>query len=61
MEAYERIGPLDELTIRHSPVPYEAQCGSPAYSSPVWLHKDDEDVVFVHLIHAPPTCWVATI
>ncbi|MFU2319230.1 3(1)-hydroxy-L-isoleucine 4-dioxygenase HilB [Rahnella sp. PCH160] len=52
VEAYERIGPLDELTIGIHLFRYEAQCGSPAYSSPVWLHKDDEDVVFVHLIHA---------
>jgi len=29
---------------------YQATRESPAYSSPVWLHKDDEDIVFVHLI-----------
>jgi hypothetical protein len=29
---------------------YKATVNSPAFSSPMWLHKDDEDVVFVHLI-----------
>lgn len=52
VEAYERIGPLEELTVGIHLFRYQAGCGTPAYSSPVWLHKDDEDVVFVHLIHA---------
>lgn len=52
VEAYERIGPLAELTVGIHLFRYEAQCDAPAYSSPVWLHKDDEDVVFVHLINA---------
>ncbi|WP_112288290.1 3(1)-hydroxy-L-isoleucine 4-dioxygenase HilB [Rahnella sp. AN3-3W3] len=52
VEAYERIGPLEELSVGIHLFRYEAQCDAPAYSSPVWLHKDDEDVVFVHLIHA---------
>lgn len=29
---------------------YWATPDRPAYSSPIWLHKDDEDVVFVHLV-----------
>jgi len=29
---------------------YLAYPGDPAYSSPNWLHKDDENVVFIHLI-----------
>lgn len=52
VEAYERIGPLEELTVGIHLFRYEAHCDAPAYSSPVWLHKDDEDVVFVHLINA---------
>jgi len=52
VEAYERIGPLEELTVGIHLFRYEAQFDAPAYSSPVWLHKDDENVVFVHLIHA---------
>lgn len=52
VEAYERIGPLEALTVGIHLFRYEAQCDAPAYSSPVWLHKDDEDVVFVHLINA---------
>lgn len=30
---------------------YKATENSPAYSSPSWLHRDDEDIVFVHLIN----------
>lgn len=30
---------------------YKATYNQPAYSSPIWLHRDDEDVVFVHLIN----------
>lgn len=29
---------------------YLAYADEPAYSSPNWLHKDDENVVFVHLV-----------
>lgn len=29
---------------------YLAYADDPAYSSPNWLHKDDENVVFVHLV-----------
>lgn len=30
---------------------YRAKPNSPAYSSPMWLHKDDEPLVFVHLFN----------
>lgn len=54
VEAYGRLGPLDQLTIGIHLFRYQASVDAPAYSSPVWLHKDDEDVVFVHLINASP-------
>jgi len=31
-------------------VRYRATPGRPSFSSPIWLHKDDESVVFLHLI-----------
>ncbi|WP_240618668.1 3(1)-hydroxy-L-isoleucine 4-dioxygenase HilB [Pectobacterium punjabense] len=51
VEAYEHIGPLENLTIGIHLFRYQADVDTPAYSSPVWLHKDDEDIVFVHLIN----------
>ncbi len=33
---------------------YRALPQSPAYSSPIWLHRDDEPLVFVHLLHLSP-------
>jgi Uncharacterized protein conserved in bacteria len=54
VEAYGRIGNLSELTVGIHLFRYQASVDAPAYSSPVWLHKDDEDVVFVHLINASP-------
>lgn len=30
---------------------YNARMNQPSYSSPVWLHKDDEPLVFVHLFN----------
>ncbi|WP_254446291.1 3(1)-hydroxy-L-isoleucine 4-dioxygenase HilB [Pantoea sp. CCBC3-3-1] len=54
VEAYERFAPLESLTVGIHLFRYEAAVDAPAYSSPVWLHKDDEDVVFVHLVNASP-------
>ncbi|MBD2786223.1 2OG-Fe dioxygenase family protein [Xenorhabdus sp. DI] len=50
IEKYEKIGHIDDLTIGIHLFRYQAKFDSPAYSSPLWLHKDDEDVVFIHLI-----------
>ncbi|MEQ1967735.1 3(1)-hydroxy-L-isoleucine 4-dioxygenase HilB [Xenorhabdus nematophila] len=50
VEQYGKIGNLESLTLGIHLFRYKATFDSPAYSSPVWLHKDDEDVVFVHLI-----------
>ncbi|MDE9481566.1 2OG-Fe dioxygenase family protein [Xenorhabdus bovienii] len=52
VEKYGKIGNLEDLTLGIHLFRYQAKFDSPAYSSPVWLHKDDEDVVFVHLINA---------
>ncbi|PHM48863.1 3(1)-hydroxy-L-isoleucine 4-dioxygenase HilB [Xenorhabdus miraniensis] len=52
IEKYGKIGNLNNLTIGIHLFRYQAKFDSPAYSSPVWLHKDDEDVVFVHLINS---------
>ncbi|WP_340617313.1 3(1)-hydroxy-L-isoleucine 4-dioxygenase HilB [Xenorhabdus entomophaga] len=52
IEKYGKIGKLNNLTIGIHLFRYQAKFDSPAYSSPVWLHKDDEDVVFVHLINS---------
>lgn len=52
VESYGKIGSLEDLTVGIHLFRYKAEVGAPAYSSPVWLHKDDEDVVFVHLINA---------
>lgn len=54
IESYQKVGSPDALTIGIHFFRYQATPDMPAYSSPVWLHKDDEDVVFVHLIdHSP--------
>jgi hypothetical protein len=47
---YKSIGKINELNISIHLFRYKAMPFSPAYSSPLWLHKDDEDIVFVHLI-----------
>ncbi|MBV4365112.1 2OG-Fe dioxygenase family protein [Erwinia sp. BNK-24-b] len=41
--------PVEELMIGVHFFRYNAG-KEPAYSSPSWLHKDDEDVVFMHLV-----------
>ncbi|MGL6237012.1 MAG: 2OG-Fe dioxygenase family protein [Segniliparus sp.] len=47
---YREIGDPSETMIGVHLFRYEAYPGDPAYSSPNWLHRDDEDVVFVHLV-----------
>lgn len=41
-----------EVKIGLHQVRYQPIEGVPSYSSPPWLHKDDEPAVFVHLINA---------
>ncbi|MGY2049553.1 2OG-Fe dioxygenase family protein [Methylobacterium sp. JK268] len=51
VDAYGRVGDPWQLTVGVHLFRYGASPDRPAYSSPVWLHRDDEDVVFVHLIN----------
>lgn len=45
----KEMSPISELMIGIHLFRYKAGI-IPAYSSPSWLHKDDEDIVFLHLI-----------
>lgn len=47
---YKELGDTSDNVIGVHLFRYKATATAPAFSSPVWLHKDDEDVVFVHLI-----------
>jgi len=49
----EDMPPLEELMIGVHLFRYSAG-HQPAFSSPSWLHKDDEDVVFLHLVDVSP-------
>ncbi|MCK1526219.1 2OG-Fe dioxygenase family protein [Bradyrhizobium sp. 182] len=48
-------------------VRYQPMAGVPSYSSPPWLHKDDEPAVFVHLLNLSAnlsggdSCWRVAI
>lgn len=46
---FKKVGLVDEIMIGVHLFRYKAGV-DPAYSSPSWLHKDDEDIVFLHLI-----------
>ncbi len=46
------IVPFDEtVKVGVHQVRYQPENGVPSYSSPPWLHKDDEPAVFVHLLN----------
>lgn len=47
---YGEIGIPSDTIIGIHLFRYRATPDSPAFSSPVWLHRDDEDIVFVHLL-----------
>ncbi len=47
---YGEIGDPGETIIGIHLFRYLATPDAPAFSSPVWLHRDDEDVVFIHLL-----------
>jgi len=49
VRAVEGIPPPESLMIGVHLFRYKAG-QQPAYSSPAWLHRDDENIVFVHLI-----------
>ena len=40
-----------EFEIGVHAIRYIAKEGSPSYSSPIWLHKDDEELVFLHFLY----------
>lgn len=47
---YDALKQYDRLVFGIHFVRYLAKPGSISYSSPVWLHVDDEPLVFVHLV-----------
>ena len=51
VDQYNHIGHPSTLSIGIHLFRYKAFHNAPAYSSPIWLHRDDEDVVFVHLVN----------
>lgn len=46
----ELIDTTKDIVIGIHQVRYKATKNIPSFSSPIWLHKDDEPVVFLHLI-----------
>lgn len=46
----KKITGANEFTIGIHPIRYIANEDSPSYSSPSWLHKDDEELVFLHFL-----------
>lgn len=45
---YQLLGSISDLEMGVHLFRYNAHPNHPSYSSPIWLHKDDEDVVFIH-------------
>lgn len=41
----------EPITIGIHQIRYSASPKSPSFSSPLWLHKDDESIVFIHLFN----------
>jgi len=41
---------LRKMNIGVHPIRYCAKFNAPSYSSPLWLHKDDEELVFLHFL-----------
>lgn len=51
IKSYQPLCNLENLTIGMHFIRYRANENMASYSSPDWLHKDDEPLVFVHLIN----------
>lgn len=54
IEIAHQVGVIDleqKFEIGLHQIRYQASPNSPAFSSPIWLHKDDERLVFIHLFH----------
>lgn len=45
---------IERLNISVHFIRYKAEKGEASYSSPVWLHLDDEPLVFIHLVRLTP-------
>jgi hypothetical protein len=41
----------EDLVVGLHQIRYHAEINTPSYSSPTWLHRDDEPLVFVHLMN----------
>lgn len=48
---YESLRAEKQFTIGLHFIRYQATENLASYSSPAWLHKDDEPLVFIHLVH----------
>lgn len=51
IQTYQPLRELNKFTIGMHFIRYKADENMASYSSPDWLHKDDEPLVFVHLIN----------
>ena len=51
IQTYQPLCNLRNLTIGMHFIRYKADENMASYSSPDWLHKDDEPLVFVHLVN----------
>lgn len=49
-ENFPHLLDQNEIHIGVHPIRYKATSETPSYSSPIWLHKDDEPLVFLHFI-----------
>jgi len=52
---YEPLLPYDTLTIGMHFIRYIVNQNNASFSSPDWLHKDDEPLVFIHLVELSRT------
>ncbi|TAK77704.1 MAG: hypothetical protein EPO11_02280 [Gammaproteobacteria bacterium] len=55
INAYSPLKSENDLTIGMHFIRYQANENHASYSSPDWLHQDDEPLVFVHLINLSKT------
>lgn len=51
---HPKLGNLNEVDMGVHLFRYKATVNDPSFSSPIWLHKDDEDLVFVHHLSTSP-------
>lgn len=51
---YPKLGAFGDVDMGIHLFRYKATVDEPSFSSPIWLHKDDEDLVFVHHLRTSP-------